>query len=50
MVTARELEHLISPALFSTFIKIAEGDERLAVDLYEWTGEIAGSLHRLPHT
>ena len=39
-----ELEQLISPARFSTFVELSSGDRELAAKLYEWTGSLAGAL------
>lgn len=44
MVTPNELEQLVSPARFATFVTLANGDRDLAAELYDWTGEIAGAL------
>ena len=44
MVSPAELEHLISPQRFETYVTLAHGDRSLAAELYEWTGAIAGAL------
>ncbi|MCY4517638.1 MAG: hypothetical protein OXB99_10425 [Acidimicrobiaceae bacterium] len=44
MVSPSDLEQLISPGRFATFVRLANADRSLAVDLYEWTGAVAGAL------
>ena len=44
MASPSELEQLISPGRFATFVTLANGDRSLAVDLHEWTGAVAGAL------
>lgn len=44
MVTPNELEQLVSPARFSTFMTLANGNRDLAAELYVWTGDISGAL------
>lgn len=44
MVSPSDLEQLISPGRFATFVTLASADRSLAVDLYEWTGDVAGAL------
>lgn len=44
MVSPANLAKLISPGRFATFVTLANGDRRRAVDLYEWTGAVAGAL------
>ena len=44
MLMPDELEHLISPARFSTFVDLSWGDRMVATKLYEWTGRLAGAL------
>ncbi len=39
-----DLERLISPARFATFVDLASGDRDTAAHLYAWTGELAGAL------
>lgn len=39
-----DLERLISPARFATFVDLASGDRDTAALLYAWTGELAGAL------
>ncbi len=43
-VSPDDLECLVSPARFNTFVKLASGDRKLAASLYTWTGEVAGAL------
>lgn len=44
MLTSNELERLISPARFNTFVELSSGDRDVATRLYEWTGSLAGAL------
>lgn len=44
MLTPHELEKLISPARFGTFVALSSGDRKLATELYVWTGDLAGAL------
>ena len=44
MLMSDELEQLISPARFSTFVELSSGDRKVATKLYEWTGSLAGAL------
>ena len=44
MLTPDELEKLISPARFGTFVELSSGDRKVATELYMWTGDLAGAL------
>lgn len=44
MVSPADLAKLISPGRFATFVTLASGDRWRALDLYEWTGAVAGDL------
>jgi len=43
-MTPKDLERLISPARFATFVKLTSGDRVAAARLYTWTGELAGAF------
>lgn len=44
MLTPDDLEKLISPARFSTFVELSSGNRYTATRLYAWTGRLAGAL------
>lgn len=44
MDTAETLETLISKPRFGTYVDLALGDRAKAVELYHWTGNVAGGL------
>ena len=41
---ADQLEHLVSEPRFATYVDACNGDRDRAVELYHWTGEVAGAF------